>query len=438
MERISQHPIRSKIDALTRALVMEGFALHDDCGTSEIVDADWLFSLAEQTGFDRKLPILLEEEGRYALRTNLLAAQLADMAGAAQPRVFAVGRVYDGADDAVPARWVVEGVAVEGGFIARAWERTWTRIAQAVYGLGAQARLRPLDGCAYEVACAEGGGELVFARMAKASRIARTLLGVAGEGDDAWVFSIDVDGLALRDAGCPDRAALYSPRVSFLDRFADDKPAAGGAFLHRAADVMRTRGYREFFGIGLYEQDAYRKMNMIMEAWDLNNRGALLQKPFGPFTRVPTVLTPSLQDALEANFEAGEQEVRIFEVAHHYVLEKIGAEPVLKTSLSFGAYGPGIDRAGFRADVDAVLSELGIANHFFIPTDMAIPYDPADCWVLLDERMQYLGGNFGSICQKALDAHGIGVPAYMAQLELQPLERKAEEELRFVAPETLR
>ena len=87
--------------------------------------------------------------------------------------------------------------------------------------------------------------------------------------------------------------------------------------------------------------------------------------------------------------------------------------------------------------MDAVLSELGIANHFFIPTDMAIPYDPSDCWVLLDERMQYLGGNFGSICQTALDAHGIGVPAYMAQLELQPLERKAAEELRFVAPETL-
>lgn len=437
MERISQHPIRSKIDALTRALVMEGFALHDDGGTSEIVDADWLFSLSEQTGFDRNLPILLEEEGRYALRTNLLATQLADMARVGMPRAFAVGRVYDGADDAVPAHWVVEGVAIEDGFVARSWEHTWTRIAQAVYGLGAQARLRPLDGCAYEVACEKGGEEFALAKMAKASRIARTLLGISDEGGEAWVFSIDVDGLALRDAGCPDRTALYSPCVSYLDRFGDDKPAAGSAFIHRAANVMRARGYREFFGVGLYEQDAYRKMNMIMEAWDLNNRGALLQKPFGAFTRVPTVLTPSLQDALEANFEAGEREARIFEIAHHYVLERVGAEPILKTSLSFGAYGPGIDRAGFRADVDAVLSELGIANHFFIPTDMAIPYDPSDCWVLLDERMQYLGGNFGSICQKALDAHGIGVPAYMAQLELQPLERKAEEELRFVAPETL-
>lgn len=437
MERISQHPIRSKIDALTSALVMEGFALHDDGGTSEIVDADWLFSLSEQTGFDRKLPILLEEEGRYALRTNLLAAQLADMARAGMPRAFAVGRVYDGADDAVPAHWVVEGVAIEDGFVARSWEHTWTRIAQALYGLGAQARLRPLDGCAYEVACEKGGEGFAFARMAKASRIARTLLGISDEGGEAWVFSIDVDGLALRDAGCPDRTALYSPCVSYLDRFGDDKPAAGSAFIHRAANVMRARGYREFFGVGLYEQDAYRKMNMIMEAWDLNNRGALLQKPFSAFTRVPTVLTPSLQNALEANFEAGEQEARIFEIAHHYVLERVGAEPILKTSLSFGAYGPGIDRAGFRADVDAVLSELGIANHFFIPTDMAIPYDPSDCWVLLDERMQYLGGNFGSICQKALDAHGIGVPAYMAQLELQPLERKAAEELRFVAPETL-
>lgn len=435
MGRITQHPIRSKLGALTRALVANGFTPHDDRSASEIESVDWAFALYETPDFQSKRRIALEEDGRYTLRTNVLATQLDTMRGPLPLRTFCIGRTFDGNDAAIPAHWTIEGIIVEDEFSAALWSRRWTRIAQEVYGISAKARLVALDARTYKVECEAEGSTFALAHLGKASGIVRTLLGLAYGSASAWVFTIDVDELARRACDAPSRAALYSPVVSFLEQFEDDTPTPGDSFANIAADVLRSHEYREFYGPGLYPQDAYQKMNMIMESWDLNNRGALLQQPFGNFTRVPTVLTPSLEDALEANYKAGEARAKVFEINHHYVLQAVGTKPLLKTSLSFGAYGPDLDRATFRAEVDAILTELGVKNHFFIPTDMAIPYDPTDCWVILDEHMQYLDGNFGSICQKARDAHGIGVPAYMAQIEIPAIERKSAEETAFVPNE---
>ena len=435
MGRITQHPIRSKLGALTRALVANGFTLHDDRSTSEIESVDWAFALYETPNFQSKRRIALEEDGRYTLRTNVLATQLDTMRGPLPLRTFCIGRTFDGNDAAIPAHWTIEGIIVEDEFSAALWSRRWTRIAQEVYGISAKARLVALDARTYKVECEAEGSTFALAHLGKASGIVRTLLGLAYGSASAWVFTIDVDELARRACDAPSRAALYSPVVSFLEQFEDDVPTPGDSFASIAADVLRSHEYCEFYGPGLYPQDAYQKMNMIMESWDLNNRGALLQQPFGNFTRVPTVLTPSLEDALEANYKAGEACAKVFEINHHYVLQAVGTKPLLKTSLSFGAYGPDLDRATFRAEVDTILTELGVKNHFFIPTDMAIPYDPTDCWVILDEHMQYLDGNFGSIRQKARDAHGIGVPAYMAQIEIPAIERKSAEETAFVPNE---
>ena len=49
--------------------------------------------------------------------------------------------------------------------------------------------------------------------------------------------------------------------------------------------------------------------------------------------------------------------------------------------------------------------------------------------------MSYLEGNFGGIGEKARENYGIGVPAYMANFELNPLEKKAASEYYFVPPE---
>ena len=98
-------------------------------------------------------------------------------------------------------------------------------------------------------------------------------------------------------------------------------------------------------------------------------------------------------------------------------------------------YSRQVDRISFRKEVDAFLTELGIRNHYFISTTMAIAYDITDCWLVLDEKPNYLGGNFGGVSPIAEKNHGIGTYAFMAQLELQPLEKKTAEEYVFVPNE---
>lgn len=435
MRKITRHPLSARADAMKRALLANGFALHDDGIAPQVESVDWRLRTFERPRAASAAPILLEKDGRYVLRSDLLAAQLPGLAGRLPLHAFSIGRVFDARDDAYPSRLKIEGVIAQADFSQARCEQLWSRVAQSAWGIDARAGLVPLDESTYEVKAVRDGDSFAMACLGKASAVARALLRVDDPAADVWLFSIDVDELAVKDFGLESREQLYSPRASFLGRFEDASPDLGGGFAAKASNVLRVHGYSEFFGRGLYEEDAYRKMNMIMESWDLNNRGVLLKEPLGKLTRVPTVLTPSLEDALEENFKAGEESAKLFEIGHHCVLEKIGAAPIEKTSISFGAFGPGIDRAGFRAEVDDVLTAFGIKNHFFIPTDMAIPYDAKDCWIVMDERMQYLGGNFGSICQKALDAHGIGVPAYMAQFEIPALEKKADEELAFTPPE---
>ena len=86
-------------------------------------------------------------------------------------------------------------------------------------------------------------------------------------------------------------------------------------------------------------------------------------------------------------------------------------------------------------EIDQFLTELGISNHFFFPTDMAIAYDITDCWLVLDEKLHYLEGNLGGISPIAEKNHGIGIHAFMAQFELEPLEEKASVEYAFVPNE---
>ena len=108
MGRITQHPIRSKLGALTRALVANGFTLHDDRSASEIESVDWAFALYETPDFQSKRRIALEEDGRYTLRTNVLATQLDTMRGPLPLRTFCIGRTFDGNDAAIPAHWTIE------------------------------------------------------------------------------------------------------------------------------------------------------------------------------------------------------------------------------------------------------------------------------------------------------------------------------------------
>lgn len=430
------HPLHEKADALKNAFILNGFSLIDDGLSPELLDSEWNLPSFHKPSHIRKTPILLED-GSYALRSELITSQLAHLKSDVPIKAAACGRIYDGSDPDYPCHTVIEGVVADSDMSDKDYARLWNNIVRQLYGLSARAVLSDAEEHSQKVEVETDNDRFVLAYTGPASVISRAILGIDTEAVRVWIFSIDIDAVAVHDYHLEDREALYRPVVSFLAEYASDRTSLTDNFARKAADLLRARGYSEFSGQKIYESDCYKKMNMIQESWDTNNRGVQLKTPLGTCTGLPTVLTPALEEALAENYKAGEENVRIFEIGHIFVPDPKGGKPVEKLALSAGVYGPDIDKVSFRKHVDSFLTELGIRNHFFIPTDLAIAYNTSDCWLILDEKMSYLEGNFGSISPKALQNHEIGTPAYMIQLELAPLEKKAEEEYTFVPTELL-
>ncbi|WP_080797447.1 hypothetical protein [Arabiibacter massiliensis] len=101
MEKITHHPLRAVEDALKRALALNGFTPHDDGSAREVEEPDWSFKLHRKPDDMDARPVLLEDGG-CALRSELLAAQLASLRGPLPLRAFSAGRVYDARDQQRP------------------------------------------------------------------------------------------------------------------------------------------------------------------------------------------------------------------------------------------------------------------------------------------------------------------------------------------------
>lgn len=434
MDQIKRHPLSATGDALKRALVLSGFTIYDNGETPEMEQADQAFPVLRLPEAAQPKRVLIGG-GAYALRSQLISAQLPAMRGPLPIRAAAVGRVFDGRDPVYPNRMAAEGIYAVEGTTLKDYTVVWDRLVKEFCGLGWTAELNVENRDLYRIDAVRGDECCPLGYTGPATWLARAVLGIERAETPVWAFHVDLDDAAVRRYGLADRTALHSPLVSCLSVCSSDAPACGGTFADKAADLLRRCGYLEFTGLKVYEADAYKKMNMIQEAWDTNNRGVMLDEPMGDRCGLPTVLTPSLEEALSANYKAGECAVKLFEVGHIFLPDPKGGAPIEKTALSFGGYGPDMDPKGFRNFVDGYLKELGILNHFFIPTDLAIAYNQRDCWLVLDEKMSYLESNFGGISPKAEENHGIGTHAFMAQFELAPLERKANAEYGFVPNE---
>ncbi len=437
MKQMTHHPLSITEDALKRALILNGLVLHDDGCAHEVEEPEWAIPLFRIPGHPSPQPIYLEDM-TYALRSSLLAAQLSHFQGCLPIKAFSVGKIYDAHDCARPSYNHIEGILVVESMTLREYERFWKRVAEDAFGLGTTVELVALDKNTYSVKMNLDDTVVELALTGRTGALARALLGLDtahAASSTAWAFTIDIDSVTIDMYGLKGRCELYDPTISKLQSYTTNAVSTGSIHKCRAYSLLRNLGFHEFRGLDVYEADCYKKMNMIQESWDTNNVGVQLVEPLIAYTNLPTVLTPALEEALSVNYQAGEKACRIFEMRHIFNPSKIGGAPTEKVALSFGAYGPDLDKASWKELVSQFLTDLGISNHFFIPTDMAIAYNTSDCWLVMDENMNYLEGNFGSISAKALENHSIDAPAFMAQLEFEPLEKKIEEELNFTPPE---
>jgi len=431
MATIYKHPLYAAADSLKRTFAAFGYTLYDLGVDPEVEPTGQTYACFSEPEAMQSSPIDLE--GNYSLRTRLLPAQLPKMPRTLPLRAAVCGRIYDAKEGLNCSRIRFEGVFADTAISKADLDAFWDKIVAEVLGLGNTVELVP-EGNAFRIAVRKGSDDFTFGYFGPLSWLASSVLGTAVAGADAYAFCIDVDDLAGYKYGLKDRAALYDPLASSLKQWECDSPAYGETFIAKVENVMRELGFLEFSGAKLYEEDAYVKMNMIQEAWDKNNVGVKLKEPLDGRSGLPTVLAPALEEALSANFQAGEKAVRLFEVGHIF-LPGPGGVPVEKMSVSAGVYEPEMDINKFTGIADTMLSKLGIQNHFFFPTDIAIAYNIRETRILLDEKMSYLGGNFGGISQKAEANHGIGTHAFMIQFELPQLEAKAAEEYGFIPPE---
>ncbi len=436
MVNIYKHPLDIMADAFKRAFLENGFQIYDDGETAELVEQEQSaepFAVSEDF---RAEPVLLE--GGYTLRTEQLTAHLAKMRGPLPVKKLCCGVIYDRKDGRQPARLRLEGVYADRNVSVRDWQRFWNRIMAAVYGVCAGCRLEASGAGCYElIAEREGAEAAAIGCTGPGSWLTRALLDTDSDGICTWVFRLDMDRAAMNLFGLRERSELYSSCLSALRRQEDISCRVGESYQNRLEDLMRKMGYVRFHGMKLYPEDIYKKMNMIQEAWDTNNRGVRLAEPLNGNTGLPTVLTPALEQALSECYGAGEKSVKIFDIAHIFLPDAAGGPPAEKLALTAGVYGPETDSVSFKGEIGEILDQAGFRNHFFIPTSLAIAYDTSDTWLILDEKMRYMEGNFGGISPIAEKNYGIGVHCYMANLEIRPLEAKHDEEYAFTPPELL-
>ncbi len=454
MKNMTKHPLRITADALKRSFALAGFTLYDNGAFPELEKTEVNVPVFEKPAAAK--PVLLVN-GEYALRTQILPFLLPKVAGNGQALAAAFGKIFDAADEAYPAHSMAEGVIasqmnlydlgvlwkkiVRGAFGA-AYDAELVSIGETVkqsdmasWGTNAMSENTLAEPVTWEIRVTEPeGGSFTLGYFGTMTWLGEALLAFKDPAAARYAFSIDIDQAACRWLGLASREELFCNAQEFLAKFEDSTVSGSEAFEDRCRDVLRTMGYTEGFGPKIYPDGIYKKMNMIQDEWDLNNKGVLLTEPLGGNTGMPTVLTPAIEQILSEKWAAGEQSARAFEVSHIF-MPKAGAAPIEKLALSFGAYGDGMDLKTFIAEVGDFLTKIGNKNHFYVPTDMAIAYKKGECRLILDEKMRYLDGNFGGISEIAEANFGIGTHAFMANLELNALEKKAAEEYGYIAPE---
>lgn len=437
MKEITKHPLYSTADVIKRAFLINGFDLYDDNQTREIISIDKSAKAFCQSEEFALKPILLQD-GDYCLRTELTISELTKFNKSLPIKNIICGKVYDASDSKYPAHLRIEGVMASSGVVLKDIITLFTNIASEVYGVNTTVKLNAYKKDCYNIICTKPDqNEITFGIIGKANWITKALLSTEENCVDTFVFTIDVDTLALDRFNLADRAALYDNRVSYLSQNKDTTPYVGDNIINKTANLLRNMGFTQYFGMKLYPDGIYKKMNMIQESWDSNNVGVALVEPLGEYAALPTVLTPAVEQALADNFKSGETNVKIFEISHIFLPDKTGNDPKEKIAVSIGAYGEDVDSTSFKKTVDEFLTKLGIDNHFFFPTNMAIAYDTSDTWLILDEKMKYLEGNFGGISPIAENNFGIGTHAFMANIEIEALDAKVKEEYYFVPSELM-
>jgi hypothetical protein len=422
-----RHPIHQAADKLKKAFLKLGFRIVDNGEGPEVEKADVTFATWKEPKeiFSWQSNPLYMRYGCTILRTRLLPSHIRTLNQCPPFQILAFGRVYQNNKD-FPMRHQIEGLVVDNGQTLGVWKGHWQEIACELFGKDATASLDTVCDDAYKISMKNTADGKTFEIGFTGPASAKAMKACGEDGTTSgWVFVIDVDQFALQYFSLADVSLFYENDVNFLSELKSEDPAVGNSPVYTAVDALRKMGYYETCGDTLYPADAYVKMTMIQEAWDKNNKGYSLSEPLGQFTGMRTVITPAMEKIMGLNYRRGVTSLHIFEVGHIYMPIEDQMLPTEHFAVSMGAYGPDVTIESFKKDVITFLQAMGIGFSRFIPTNMATAYKWNECLIVIGKD-GYMESNFGRISELAAKNHGIGVPAYFAQFELNALITAAE------------
>jgi hypothetical protein len=429
---ITRHPLYQTADRVKKALLVNGFELVDDGISGEIVGVEQDALLyTPQEGLEKK-PIMLDTK-EHILRRTLIPQFLSKIGNAVPLRKFACGRVYDGNDPAHPARLCIEGVLSGPDMKYLGISELFGRIATDLCGLGTTVEVRPYALKSYEIeVSAPDGKKFTLGCACFARWETKAILHLEDYTNKTWLFTIDIDSLAVSLYGLSGREDLFDCDIEHLKSFECSAPAVGDGFRSKASNALRMLGYSEYIGEPVYREDEYMRMHMFQDEWDENNKAVRLVEPFGDRTGLPTVLNPGIEQAIAANQEAGRAEARLFDIEHTFLPGPHGSKyPREKTSLVIGAYGQDMDIVKFKAEIDEFLTKLGIRKHYIVKNGVPKAYHREESYLVMNDGPMYLGGNLGGINPVAEENYGIRKHSYMAHFEVDPLAGELHTELMF-------
>lgn len=356
------------------------------------------------------------------LRTSLLPSIFSHGSVPHTDRSIAYGAIYDRNGAPFTKHYRVEGYFTANKIGDQDLYELWTTFAAKLLGVGTSIYLsRTGEETTIVIEDRKTAKTYEFIKGGFASDELKNALKC--ENAQIWVFDIDIDSFVLKDMDIDSRTSLYSLSPSMLKGYTCVQSAAGESPLYRLIDSLRWMGYTEYVGNPFYPDGIYVKMNMIQEKWDTNNSPYILTENIENNVSFATVLTPSYEKTITDFYHAGEKNVRIFEVGHIAKPVAGEKEPREKLVVALGGYGEDLNIESFKDEIGKILTNTGLVGETFFPTNLAIAYKTDECYIMLDGSNHYLETNIGQMSPIAAKNWGIDVPAFMAYLEMDAIER---------------
>lgn len=186
-------------------------------------------------------------------------------------------------------------------------------------------------------------------------------------------------------------------------------------FVRSINDALISCGCTEISTFSFISPKAYDKIGLAADD-DLRN-SVVISNPLGEDTSVMrTTILPSMLGVLAHNYNHKNDHACLYEIGTVYRPTEKGKLPIESQKAAIGIYGNGIDFYALKGIVEKLLERLNIAEYDIEPVNDNPSFHPGRTARLT------IGGKLlatiGEIHPKVAEAYGIGVKAYIAEVDV--------------------